>query len=142
MASMPHKLSPRVPPTCQPPKVARRTRGKPVLSYLDGSHAELARRFVSVFGGDDGSKRGRLKLRPLVQLLPEDRAFLTLVSKSAGLAEGAVLAHVWRMLCRTLRTGRDPVTGELLSERGPVPAPAALVAAFEAAAATLDKPAG
>lgn len=52
-----------------------------------------------------------------VRLTKEDHVFLRTIARSRHTQLGNIVARVMTLLCRTIRTGRDPLTGEPIDWR-------------------------
>tara|TARA_R100000664_G_C2760178_1_gene151107 strand:- start:12678 stop:13130 length:453 start_codon:yes stop_codon:yes gene_type:complete len=52
-----------------------------------------------------------------IRLTKEDHAFVTELRKSCGISLSVFVSRMITLLCRTVRTGRDPVTGEAIDWR-------------------------
>ena len=52
------------------------------------------------------------RLQCRLRLLPEDTALCKLIGDAYNVSPSEVIAHAWSLMCRALRTGRDPLTGE------------------------------
>ena len=58
------------------------------------------------------TQTGRLSCK--LRLLPEDRALCLLIAKSYDISPSDVIGHAFSLMCRALRTGRDPLTGDCI----------------------------
>lgn len=67
----------------------------------------------------------RNKLRVTVYGNKEDLLLLKLLAKAHRTSQGDLLSRVWSLFCRTLRTSRNPATGEPIlweaAKYGPIP---------------------
>lgn len=63
-----------------------------------------------------------LRTRKLpITLSSEDGAFLSGLARCNRRSEGEILSAMWAMVCRSIRTGRSPTTGEKIEWMEPTP---------------------
>ena len=93
----------------------RETKSK--LSLIEAAIGPAAPSLVHAVARPVAGKRRSRTVCIRVSCAPEDINFLRAVAKTAKTTLGPLTARILTLLCRTIRTGRDPLTGEPIDWR-------------------------
>ena len=93
----------------------RETKSK--LSLIEAAVGPCAPSLVHAVSRPVSGNRRTRTVCIRVSCTPEDLTFLRTIAKNAHTSLGPLTARILTLLCRTIRTGRDPLTGEPIDWR-------------------------
>ena len=98
-------------------KDAKDRRASDKLTILDACIGPAAPSLVHAALTPVVTKPRRRIVNTRIRMTKEDHAFVTALRKAGGMTLGDMMSRILTLLCRTVRTGRDPITGEAIDWR-------------------------